>query len=226
MKGRIDRHDLDHLLALIQRGRQARDVRDDDSDDDASSVSEFPDLLDEDHAIWDANQAFWVEKLRSDTDGTWSEGEYAAAARIINAAEYQHVVFGDIASALSLGLPRSWRGGDESDGASRPGRAMHDFEAFHDYAPTPFDETFSLVDEATGQVRQVRLAAVLEDAQRSPQPEAVAEQGAAATDVTLARATPVARRAASRGDAMAARPRGTGGVAFNVARGHPWPPLA
>jgi Ca2+-binding RTX toxin-like protein len=219
VKGRIDRQDLDHLLALIQRGRQARDVRDDDSDDDASSVSEFPDLLDEDHAIWDANQAFWVEKLRSDTDGTWSEGEYAAAARIINAAEYQHVVFGDIASALSRGLPRSWRGGDESDGASRPGRPMHDFEAFHDYAPTPFDETFSLVDEATGQVRQVRLAAVLEDAQRSPQPEAVAEQVGAATDVTLARETPVSRRAASLGDAMAARTRDTGEVAFNLARG-------
>jgi hypothetical protein len=219
VKGRIDRQDLDHLLALIQRGRQARDVRDDDADEGASSVSEFPDLLDEDHAIWDANQAFWVEKLRSDTDGTWSEDEYAAAARVINAAEYQHVVFGDIASALSRGLPRSWRGGDESDGASRPGRPMHDFEAFHDYAPTPFDETFGFVDEATGQVRQVRLAAVLEDVQRSPQPETVAEQGGGGTDVALARETPVSRRVANLGDAMAARTRDTGEVAFNLARG-------
>jgi Ca2+-binding RTX toxin-like protein len=221
VKGRIDRQDLDHLLGLIQRGRQRPDVRDGDADEGASGVSEFPDLLDEDHAIWNANQEFWVEKLKSDTNGTWSDEEYGAAARIINAAEYQHVVFGDIASALSRGLPRSWRDGAQaSDAPAHAAFPVHDFEVYNDLAPTPFDETFDLVDEATGQVRQVRLGTVLEDVRRpNAQPETGASEGAAATEITLARETPVPRRVAGLGDTMAGRTRDTGEVAFNLARG-------
>lgn len=56
------------------------------------------------HTIWARNHNFWVDALKERTDGRWTEDEYFEAARILNIAEYQQVVFTEFSEAMSGGL--------------------------------------------------------------------------------------------------------------------------
>ena len=217
MKGRIKREDLDHLLHLIQKGRSDHVAAHDAGDDDGGGFA-APDFA-RDHALWDANQAFWTEKLKSDTGGTWTDAQYTAAASIINTAEYQHVVFSDIAGVLTRGLSEGWHSGASHE------RHTRDFHRAHHSEPSHFDETFDLVDASTGQVRQVRLAAVVEDVREhehsvarhgngnDTQPSLVAEE------VQVAPETGHSRKAVNLGELTGSRARDTGHAPFNQARG-------
>ena len=217
MKGRIKREDLDHLLHLIQRGR-SDDVAGGDFGDEAGGGLPGTEFARR-HALWDANQSFWIEKLKSDTGGTWADAQYTAAASIINTAEYQHVVFSDIAGALTRELSEEWR--------SRAGDERLDHYSFraHHSEPSYFDETFDLIDASTGQVRQVRLAAVVEDVQEHDRPVwrngngADAPSGSIVEELRAAPETVHSRKAVDLGELTGSRARDMGHVPFNQARG-------
>lgn len=176
MKGRIKHADLDHLLRLVQAGLPGRaDARRDAgaagsaTGDGTGSRAGVADTTPPDHAFWNANHSYWADKLRSDTDGTWTPAHYAAAASIINAAEYQHVLFRDIASALTEGLS-----GDPHERVdfSEPGYA-HFAASAAPAAYSEFDETIDLLDATSGRAHHVRISSVLDDVRRS---ELVAER--------------------------------------------------
>lgn len=61
------------------------------------------------HTIWARNHNFWVDKIKAETGGKWTEAEYFEAARIMNIAEYQQVVFTEFATAMAGQL------GDDDD---------------------------------------------------------------------------------------------------------------
>ncbi len=56
------------------------------------------------HTIWARNHNYWVDRIKEETGGRWSEAEYFEAARIMNVAEYQRVVFTEFATAMAGGL--------------------------------------------------------------------------------------------------------------------------
>lgn len=56
------------------------------------------------HVIWARNHNFWVDHLRARTGNTWTEEQYFQAAKIINVAEYQNIVFGEFADAMAGGI--------------------------------------------------------------------------------------------------------------------------
>lgn len=174
MKGRIKHADLDHLLRLVQAGLPGRaDARRDTGaagnatgDDTGSHAG---DATPPDHAFWNANHSYWADKLRSDTDGSWTPAHYAAAASIINAAEYQQVLFRDIASALTQGLS-----GDSHERVDFSGSGYGRFAgSAAPAAYSEFDETIDLLDAASGRAHHVRISSVLDDVRRS---ELVAER--------------------------------------------------
>jgi RTX calcium-binding nonapeptide repeat (4 copies)/Animal haem peroxidase len=215
MKGRIARQDLDHLLRLIEMGRSEDGIaRQIDEDDDRSPFGDFS----EKHAVWDANHAYWVEKLRSDTGGAWTDDQYTAAASILNTAEYQHVVFSDIAGVLTRGLSEGWH--------SRGGYERDDHVSRWTYSePSAFDETFDLVDASTGHVHQVTLASVVEDLREQPRPIEPKPESADTDPSPAAKETPItpealhSRRAETLGELTGCRSREAGHVSFNQARG-------
>jgi len=56
------------------------------------------------HTIWERNHNHWVDRLKESTNGAWTEEQYFEAARIMNVAEYQRVVFTEFAQAMAGGL--------------------------------------------------------------------------------------------------------------------------
>ena len=64
------------------------------------------------HTIWARNHNYWVDQIKEQTGGTWTEEEYFQAARTMNIAEYQQVVFTEFATAMAGGLGE----GDEEHG--------------------------------------------------------------------------------------------------------------
>ncbi len=218
MKGRIKHGDLDHLLRLIEKGRledgSARHFQEDDDGDLPGS----PDHFAENHAIWNANHAYWVDKLKTDTNGTWTDAQYTSAATILNTAEYQHVVFSDIAGVLTRGLSDGWYGRHGHD------RSDHFHSRTHE--SSRFDETFDLVDASTGHVHQVRLAFVVDDLSR---PHRLIEPKDDGSEVPLRDADRhhhrvthenlYAHRAETLGELTGVRSRHAGHVSFNEARG-------
>ena len=68
------------------------------------------------HTIWARNHNFWVDQLKERTGGTWTEEEYFQAARIMNVAEYQRVVFTEFADAMAGGID--------------PGEKEHGFDGY------------------------------------------------------------------------------------------------
>jgi Ca2+-binding RTX toxin-like protein len=56
------------------------------------------------HTIWARNHNYWVDQLKERTNGAWTEEEYFQAARIVNTAEYQRVVFTEFADAMAGGI--------------------------------------------------------------------------------------------------------------------------
>lgn len=219
MKGRIKREDLDHLLQLIHKSRPeaiAHSAGEQPFDELLHSDRDFPG---DDRAIWNANHAFWVEKLKSDTDGTWTDAQYTAAATIINTAEYQHVAFLDIASALSRGVSSGWHSRFGEEGHDRIAASVSVTE------PAFFKETFDLFDTSTGQVNKITLASVVKEANKPNGSDArdsaagvdaangPAETSPAAVEITAS------RKVAKLGELTGHRARETGSVPFNQARG-------
>ena len=56
------------------------------------------------HTIWARNHNWWVDTLREQTGDTWTEEEYFQAARMMNIAEYQQIVFTEFATAMAGGF--------------------------------------------------------------------------------------------------------------------------
>lgn len=56
------------------------------------------------HTIWARNHNYWVDRIKEETGGRWTEAEYFEAARVMNVAEYQRVVFTEFATAMAGGL--------------------------------------------------------------------------------------------------------------------------
>jgi Ca2+-binding RTX toxin-like protein len=56
------------------------------------------------HTIWARNHNFWVDVLKERTGNSWTEEEYFQAAKIVNVAEYQRVVFTEFADAMAGGI--------------------------------------------------------------------------------------------------------------------------
>ena len=91
MTRRIRSEDLDHLLDLVEKNRtQAAHGADDPALD-----------LQHNGPIWSSNHEFWLEQLRQETSGSWSEQQYADAASLINFAEYQRVILNDFMQVLA-----------------------------------------------------------------------------------------------------------------------------
>ena len=61
------------------------------------------------HTVWARNHNFWVDKIKTQTNNSWTEAEYFEAARMMNIAEYQQVVFTEFATAIAGPL------GDDDD---------------------------------------------------------------------------------------------------------------
>jgi len=218
MKGRIKREDLDHLLRLVQTGLP-RSHASHDAGTDADGV-EPSDILAPDNALWNANHEFWLDKLKSDTDGTWTDAQYASAAAIINAAEYQHVVFSDIANALTRGLSESWQSRVPVDKES-PDHFLS--RADHVIAPM-FEETVDLVDATTGRVHKVQLAALAD----LPEPDRSSGHKGDGGDVTSKPNSTAPQstgeialspKQVNLGELTGSRAREAGYVSFNQARG-------
>jgi hypothetical protein len=68
------------------------------------------------HTIWARNHNFWVDHLKERTGNTWTEEEYFQAAKIVNVAEYQRVVFTEFADAMAGGID--------------PGEEEHGFDGY------------------------------------------------------------------------------------------------
>lgn len=117
------------------------------------------------HTIWARNHNFWVDKLKFETGGAWSEDQYFEAARIMNIAEYQRVVFTEFAEAIAGGL-----GDDDSGPDSEHGFNGYDpnvdasisiefAHAAFRFGHSMLNETLSFVNE-NGEVEQMSLVDV------------------------------------------------------------------
>ncbi len=152
----------------------------------------------------------------ADTDGTWTDAQYTSAATILNTAEYQHVVFSDIAGVLKRGMSDGWHG------RGGHGRSDH----FQTHESSHFDETFDLVDASTGHVHQVRLAFVVDDLSRPHHAIKLKDDSAdlqfrdaAHNHHRVTHEDLHARRAETLGELTGVRSRHAGHVSFNQARG-------
>ena len=184
---RFRREDLDHLLNLIEMGRadnakghsgSVLDARGATTGeplaessldavgegifaDNGSGTEQF--MLAPNHALWRQNHDFWVDRLREETSGSWTDQQYFEAARIINTAEYQRIVFTGFADALASGLSDGGHGGHHEFHDSDASLAAELAYAGGGSAGTMFTETMSYVDSVTGELRQVSLAGALAD---------------------------------------------------------------
>jgi len=108
------------------------------------------------HTIWARNHNFHVENLRSaGFEGT--EQELFEAAKIINEAEYQRVVFDEFADALLGGMQGSGSHGfDEYNPDANPGISHEFAAAVYRFGHSMIGQTLTVIDE-NGQPRQVAL---------------------------------------------------------------------
>lgn len=107
--------------------------------------------------LWNRNHNLWVDRLKADTGGAWSENEYFEAARVINASEYQRVVFTEFAEAISqpdLG-EREGVDGLDANGGSEFGFGGANVLSFMS------SDTFDIIDKSTGQRTELSLGDTL-----------------------------------------------------------------
>ncbi len=104
--------------------------------------------------VWHRNHNQWVDRLKAETHGAWTENAYFEAARIINVAEYQRVVFTEFADAISQSTGHSH---PSIDGYESNGAAGYDASQLSILPFLP-SEKFSFVDKVTGETKQVSLA--------------------------------------------------------------------
>jgi len=114
------------------------------------------------HTIWARNHNFWVDKLMAETGGVWSQEEYFQAARIMNVAEYQRVVFLEFAGALAGGLDGNPatdfdHGFDAYDPTVNAAISVEFSQAVYRLGHSMLNETVSYVDQTTGELEEISL---------------------------------------------------------------------
>lgn len=109
------------------------------------------------HTIWERNHNHWVDRLKEATNGAWAEEEYFEAARIMNIAEYQRVVFTEFAQAMAGGLDDDDEHGFEGYDPTVDASISLEFaQAAYRFGHSMLNETVSYVD-ADGTTRQISL---------------------------------------------------------------------
>jgi Ca2+-binding RTX toxin-like protein len=114
------------------------------------------------HTIWARNHNFWVDQLKAQTNNAWSEEEYFQAARIMNVAEYQRVVFTEFTEAMAGGLgdddsgPDDEHGFDGYDPNVDASISVEFAQAVYRFGHSMLNETVSYVDE-NGQLQHISL---------------------------------------------------------------------
>jgi Ca2+-binding RTX toxin-like protein len=110
------------------------------------------------HTIWARNHNFWVDELKAKTGDAWTEEQYFQAARVINIAEYQRVVFTEFADAMAGGLngggTHGFGGYDPQVNAAISAEFAH---VAYRFGHSMLNETVSYVDGATGELADISL---------------------------------------------------------------------
>ena len=110
------------------------------------------------HTIWARNHNFWVDELKEKTGADWTEEQYFQAARIINVAEYQRVVFTEFADAMAGGLSGSGTHGFGGyDPTIDPSISAEFAHVAYRFGHSMLNETVSFVDKATGELDEISL---------------------------------------------------------------------
>ncbi len=110
------------------------------------------------HTIWARNHNFWVDQIKDRTGNKWTEEEYFQAARIVNTAEYQRVVFTEFADAMAGGIEpgeneHGFDGYDPTVDASISAEFAH---VAYRFGHSMLNETVSYKD-ADGQMHDISL---------------------------------------------------------------------
>jgi len=109
------------------------------------------------HTIWERNHNHWVDRLKESTNGAWTEEQYFEAARIMNVAEYQRVVFTEFAQAMAGGLDDDDEHGFEGYDPTVDASISLEFaQAAYRFGHSMQNETVSYVD-ADGTTREISL---------------------------------------------------------------------
>ena len=136
MTVRLHREDLEKLLELVERYQLAA------ADTPAWAATS---VLPPDRGIWLENRKFWEASLRAASDGDWSDAQYAEAADLLNAAEYQRIVFSEFADTLAQGVLST---------------GPH-FPPSEPEAGTTFVESVSVINATTGEPEELTLRPTL-----------------------------------------------------------------
>ena len=109
------------------------------------------------HTIWARNHNYWVDQIKAQTDGAWTEAEYFEAARMMNIAEYQRVVFTEFATAMAGGFDGDDEHGFEGYDPDVDASISVEFsQAAYRFGHSMLNETISYVD-GNGQLQQISL---------------------------------------------------------------------
>lgn len=114
------------------------------------------------HTVWNRNHNYWVDRLRAETDGNWTEDQYFDAARIINTAEYQRVVFKELADTLAGTLSAAEISGDGSHDAGTSAPGEFSLAVFGQNLALAA-ELLSFIDASSGEEREISLAQAIRD---------------------------------------------------------------
>ena len=116
------------------------------------------------HTIWARNHNFWVDELKARTNDAWTEDQYFEAARTMNIAEYQRVVFTEFAEAMAGGIDAPEDGGpnlehgfggyDPTVDAAISAEFAH---VAYRFGHSMLNEEVTYVDTQTGQQHQTSL---------------------------------------------------------------------
>lgn len=109
------------------------------------------------HTIWARNHNFWVNEIKAQTNNAWTESEYFEAARMMNIAEYQRVVFTEFATAMAGGFDNDDDHGFEGYDPNVDASISVEFaQAAYRFGHSMLNETVSYVD-ANGDLQEISL---------------------------------------------------------------------
>ncbi|MDP3254400.1 peroxidase family protein [Bosea sp. (in: a-proteobacteria)] len=109
------------------------------------------------HTIWERNHNFWVDEIKTKTNNAWTEAEYFEAARMMNIAEYQRVVFTEFATAMAGGFDGDDEHGFEGYDPTVDASISVEFaQAAYRFGHSMLNETVSYVD-ANGDLQEISL---------------------------------------------------------------------
>jgi Ca2+-binding RTX toxin-like protein len=109
------------------------------------------------HTIWERNHNFWVDEIRAKTNNAWTESEYFEAARMMNVAEYQRVVFTEFATAMAGGFDNDDEHGFEGYDPTVDASISVEFaQAAYRFGHSMLNETVSYVD-GNGDLQEISL---------------------------------------------------------------------